>query len=130
MSVVEPTSVVNPSIAAVNFSTITVTWTPPQCPYGVISRYIVYYRASYTAQTRNISSSGYRAVVAFPVTNGTFTQQYITGLTPDTSYAVHVRAVILCNSNEGNCELFGTAEMELLQHTPVDITGMFSLIPT
>lgn len=122
-SITEPTGVRNILTTSINPTTITVTWTEPQCPYGEITRYIMYYRPSDTVQTTNINSSGFMSVDITPETNEMGTQQYnITGLSPDTSYAIHVQAVGMCSRQ--NCELFGSVEVEVLERS-IDDTGKF-----
>ena len=101
---------------AINSSAITVSWNGPQCPYGVVSRYIVYYRPSDVVQTAKINNSGYTNVSVPPEATGLATQQYsIARLVPDTSYAIHVQAVVSCSGE--NCELFGAIEVEVLEHS-------------
>ena len=123
--ITEPAGVRNLSLSAVNFSAILVSWNHPECPYGIISRYRVHYKESDTIQSRDISSSGYSTVEVMPAMDTMLTQYEITGLTPDTSYAIHVRGLMEICPEGGNCELLvGEAEIELLERTPVDTTGI------
>ena len=88
-----PGGVSNLNVVPVSSTALSVSWSSPECPYGVISSYIVYYRQSDTPQTGVISSEGYTRV-----SDITTLQYDITGLTPFTHYAVHVQAVVMGES--------------------------------
>ena len=101
---------------AINSSIIRVSWANPQCPYGSISRYIVYYRKENMAQSTNISSIGYESSDTTPDVDSN-TQLYdISGLPPYTNYSIHVQAVVTPILESGP-DLFGRIEMEVVQRT-------------
>ena len=84
---------------------ITVAWSHPLCPNGVIQRYQVYYRVSSTAQT----------VLPFNRMNytnlsTTLPQLIIADLLPYTNYTIQVQAEI-------NLSLLGDVEVEVLTRT-------------
>lgn len=104
-----------------NSSTIRVTWSPPECPYGVISGYRVYNRSSDVVQTGVISSAGYTVR-----TVGSEMLGYtITGLTPYVNHTIHVQAVV--RGREGS--IFGNIDQELLVRTLSDIDRDFEPAP-
>ena len=93
------------------------SWTSPECPYGVIDRYIVYYRESDNVQTGEISSEDYLMEFEdFDPPMQISDQDYslnITELLAYTNYTVHVQAVIRGNTPERS----GLVESELLTRT-------------
>ena len=101
-----PGGVTNLNVVPLSSTALNVSWSSPECPYGVISSYIVYYRQSDTPQTGVISSEGYTRVPDI-----TTLQYDITGLTPFTHYAVHVQAV-------GQSSLAGDVVLEIARQTP------------
>ena len=111
----DPNEIQNFEAAAASSSTIRVTWSPPQCPYGVISEYRVYYRRSNVAQTGDISSGGYMTKTV----RGSDRLEYIiTGLDPYVNHAIHVQAVV-------GGSLQGKIEQELLVRTRSDVDPDF-----
>ena len=93
------------------------SWTSPECPYGVINRYIVYYRKSDTIQTGVITNTGYTTkTVDFPPPMQISDLDYaleITDLLAYTNYTVHVQAIIRGNTPQRS----GRVELELLNRT-------------
>lgn len=84
------------------------TWVLPECPYGVISKYIVFYRQSDIAQTTDIISEGFTRVDVLPVAMQIMQEYTINGLIPYKNYTIHVQTVV----REG-AELFGVIEVEM-----------------
>ena len=97
-------------VRATSLSVLRVSWTSPECPYGVLDRYILYYRQADAPQTTPITSDGYTSVT---VTSTTL-QYSISGLLPITNYAIHVQAVVL--DREGH-DLLGVIDEEQLVQT-------------
>ena len=107
---------------AISDSTFRVTWTNPECPYGVINRYIVFYRISDTVQTPPISSDGYSLLTYDFDLNADTTMRYsqdISNLPPYTNYSIHVQAVI---RRDGQEALLGRVQEEVLVQTSSEIT--------
>ena len=75
-------------VIAINSSELMVSWTSPECPYGVLDRYIVYYRKADTPQTTPNNSVNVNV-------RSTTLQYNIPGLPPYTNYTVNVQAVVL-----------------------------------
>ena len=81
-------------------TSVLITWSFPPCPNGEITGYIVYYRETNATQYSNIDSTDYSRSEIIPVT-----YYVINNLTPNSRYAIHVRAV----SNES----IGEADVEI-----------------
>ena len=109
---VEPSSVMNLNATSFNSTSITVTWNEPQCPYGVINRYIVFYRQTNSLQPMNmiISNDNYTSI------NVSTTQLTINNLLPFKNYSIHVQAVVVPSTGM-RAELFGQIELEVLAQT-------------
>ena len=103
---VAPSSVTELETQALNTSAIRVSWSSPECPYGGITNYTVFYREADTPQTGNISSTGYTY-------NMTVEEEYvISGLTVFTNYAIHVQAI-----NEDGDPPDGEITLEVVERT-------------
>ena len=102
---VEPSSVMNLNATSFNSTSITVTWNEPQCPYGVINRYIIFYR-----QTNFLQPNDYTSI------NVSITQLTIKNLLPFKNYSIHVQAVVVPSTGM-RAELFGQIELEVLAQT-------------
>ena len=90
-------------------------WSSPECPYGVITNYTVFYRQADTPQTGDIDSTGYTAM-----TVGSSVEEYvISGLTPFKNYTIHVQAVNGVNGK--GVVLLGAIEEEILERTLSDV---------
>ena len=111
----EPTKVQTLTANALSSSAIRVRWSSPECPYGVITNYRVFYRQADTPQTGDIDSTGYTAM-----TVGSSVEEYvISGLTPFKNYTIHVQAV---NGVSGRgVVLLGAIEEEILERTLSDV---------
>ncbi len=105
-----PSGVTSLTGTAINYTSIRISWSPPRCTYGTISRYIVFFKQSDTAQTSSIISSvGYESVnITVPVAE---LEYVITRPTPFTNYAIHVQAV---GSTD---DLLGEIDVEILVQT-------------
>ena len=119
---VEPSSVEDLVVVPLSPTALNVSWSSPECPYGVISSYIVYYRQSDTPQTEDISSEGYtRISVQVDSDSNITTKRYhaidITGLTPFTYYAVHVQAVVTPTLRPGQDDIPGAITEEVVERT-------------
>ena len=98
-------------VTATNSSELMVTWTSPECRYGVLDRYILYYMEGDTPQTTPIRSDGYTSVDI----DSDMEEYNITGLTPFTVYLVHVQAVVVPAA--GGRDLFGDVDVEVATRT-------------
>ena len=109
---VEPSSVTNLNATSSSSTSITVTWNEPQCPYGVINRYIIFYRQTNSLQPMNmiISNDNYASI------NVSITQLTINNLLPFKNYSIYVRAVVVPSTGM-RAELFGQIELEVLAQT-------------
>ncbi len=113
----EPDAIRSLNAIAISSSSIEVTWIPPLCPYGDISRHIVFYRQSDISQTGNIQSEGFEDVDVLPEDS----QYTIEGLTPYKNYTIHVQTVVRRED-----ELFGAIERELIVRSLSDV----GVVPT
>ena len=104
----EPSAVMNLVATAPGSTSISVSWSSPQCPNGIINQYRVYYRQSDTIQTVPISSVGYDSFIVESL------EYNITDLIPFRNYSIHVQALV--NSN-----ILGQIEEEILTQTLSDV---------
>ena len=85
----------NLTLTPLQSTIIKVTWNNPECPYGNISHYLLYYREADNTQARlNISSVGYIQRRVSQRTDSKIQQFNITDLKPYTNYTVHVQPVV------------------------------------
>ena len=72
-------------VVTITDTTMSLSWTPPQMPNGIITHYQVQYRRS------DSSSSSSSTFTSVSTTNAILTYT-VTGLTSDTEYVFRVRA--------------------------------------
>ena len=73
---------------ALNTSAIRVRWSSPECPYGVVTSYTVFYRQADTPQTGDINSDGYIT----DTVDSSVEEYVLSGLTVFTN-SIHVQAI-------------------------------------
>ena len=77
---------------------ISISWSPPTTPNGIITVYEIRYRES--------TSTG-----PYNITNTTNTQYSIVGLIPNTSYTIGVRAYTSVGPGEWNDKSYSSAQI-------------------
>ena len=104
------------SATGLSSSAIRVRWSSPECPYGVITNYTVFYRQTDTPQTGDIvSTPDYTAMTV----ESSVEEYVIDGQDPYKNFSIHVQAVN--NDNERGVVLLGAIEEEVLNRTHSDV---------
>ena len=115
-SLSEPTKVQALTATGLSSSAIRVRWSSPECPYGVITSYTVFYRQTDTPQTGNIvSTPDYTAMTV----ESSVEEYVIDGKLPYKNFSIHVQAVN--DDNERGVVLLGAIEEEVLNRTHSDV---------
>ena len=104
---VAPLSVTELVAEVLSSSSIRVRWSSPECPYGVITNYTVFYRQADTPQTGDIDSTGYIT----DTVDSSVEEYVISGLASYIYYAIHVQAV------NGGGTLPGEITLEVVKRT-------------
>lgn len=110
-SLLDPSCVTNLGASADSSSSIVVTWEPPTCRNGIITRYYLYYVLGNMIQTTNINNDGYTVFEATPSDPAlpdsiSFT---ILNLTAFTNYTIHVIARVE--------DIIGEVDTEVVERT-------------